>query len=179
MAQDDKKFSGYLKFSGPSVDEGEINVGKVGASLVALDKLFKKYTKTIAKDQDKNYEIKVKGLQKGSTEVHVIIEQIIPIAIPVVETGSLYLIAKAIGITEFGKQFFGTIAQQLVLKMFAKGNRLKEEEKFIQNQVVHVKLTNIDGKEKSIPLSEWKNYKLLYPESKGLVQIDPEETMTI
>ena len=158
MAQTNEKFSGYLKFSGPSVNEGEISVGKVGASLVALDKLFKKYTKNIAKDQDKNFEIKVKGLQKGSTEVQVIIEQIIPIAQPVVATGSLYLIAKAIGITEFGKQFFGTIAQQLVLKMFAKGKRLNEEKKFIQNQIIHVKLINIDGKEKAIPLSEWNNY---------------------
>lgn len=179
MTKSNEKFEAYIKFSGPSVNEGEINAGKIGASLVALDKLFKKYTKTIAKDHDKQFEIKIKGLQKGSTNVQVIIEQIIPIAQPLVEGTSWYLIAKAIGITEFGKQFFGTIAQQLVLKMFAKGKRLKEEKRFLEDQIVYIKLINIDGKEKCITLTDWENYKTLYPESKGLVQIDPEETMTI
>ena len=176
MDKQDEQFFGYIKFFGPSVDEGKINAGKVGKSLVALEKLFNKYSRDIYKlEKEQKIEIKVGGIRKNCTEVQIFFEQITPIAQPVAESMSALIIAKAIGVTEFGKQFLGTIGQQLALKIFSKGKRFQEGEPFIKNQQIFIKLTNKDKIEKIILLEDWEKYKKLYPYSGDLIQLEKGE----
>lgn len=176
MDKQGEQFFGYIKFFGPSVDEGKINAGKVGKSLVALEKLFNKYSRDIYKlEKERRIEIKVGGIRKNCTEVQIFFEQITPIAQPVAESMSALIIAKAIGATEFGKQFLGTIGQQLALKIFSKGKRFQEGEPFIKNQQIFIKLTNKDKIEKIILLEDWEKYKKLYPYSGDLIQLEKGE----
>jgi hypothetical protein len=173
-----QNFEAYLRFSGPGVDEGSIDVEQIGKSLTSLGKVFKQYKRKVAEiDSRVDFEIKVQGLQKGSTTVQIIVEQIM--ATPIDESASLYLFLRATGITEFGKQFFGTIANQLVLRWFAKGKRLKEEDPFLKENRVFIKLINIENEEKIVLLDDWNKYKLLYRDSKGLVQLGQDQKLTV
>lgn len=172
MSKQEKQFFGYIKFFGPSVDEGKINAGKVGRSLVALEKLFNKYSIDIYKiEKEQKIEIKVGGIIKNCTEVQIFFEQIEPVA----KSVSILLLAKTIGVTELGKQFFGTIGQQLALKIFSKGERFQEGNPFIENQQIFIRLTNKDKTEKIILLEDWEKYKKLYPYSGDLIQLEKGE----
>lgn len=71
MNQESEQFIGYLKFFGPSVDEGKIDIEKIGISLVSLNKLFKKYPK---KHAHENISLKLGNVQKNCTEVNVYLE---------------------------------------------------------------------------------------------------------
>ena len=145
MTQDKTQFIGYLKFSGPSVDEGRIDIEKIGNSLIALNKLFIKFAKA---DESKNISLKLGDIKKGSTEVNIFLEQVIPVVQPVVNTTALLMVAKSVGITEFGKQFFGTLGQQVALNIFSKGKKLEKTKEVFENGDIYVLTKNIQGEEK-------------------------------
>jgi len=123
MKKEADQFIGYLKFFGPSVEEGKIDIEKIGNSLIALNKLFKKYSQ---KEEVINVSLKLGKIKKNCTEVNIFLEQLAPIAKPVAGAAVALFIAKGIGIDELGKQFFGTIGQQIALKLFSKGEKLEK-----------------------------------------------------
>jgi len=142
MTKEVDQFIGYLKFFGPSVEEGRIDIEKIGNSLVALNKLFKKYSK---KEEAINVSLKLGNIKKKCTVVNIVLEQIVPIAKPVVGAMTVLLIAKSIGIDELGKQFFGTIGQQIALKLFSKGQKLEKQKDLFENDKNYVLVKNIEG----------------------------------
>lgn len=178
MEQGQTQFIGYLKFYGPSVDEGMIDIEKIGSSLIALNKMFKKYAKS---EESKNISLKLGNIKKGSTEVNIFFEQIIPIVQPVATTTSVLLIAKSIGITELGKQFFGTIGQQVALKLFSKGKKLDKQKYVTENGKIYVLVKNTEGEEKRFPKEIYDSQKEFSTPLKDLVQLEDntEEKMEV
>ncbi|OGH86414.1 MAG: hypothetical protein A2493_01195 [Candidatus Magasanikbacteria bacterium RIFOXYC12_FULL_33_11] len=165
----EEQFIGYLKFFGPSVEEGKIDIEKIGNSLIALNKLFKKYTKT---DESKKIELKLGGIKKNCTEVNIFFEQIVPVVQPIAKTASILLIAKSIGITELGKQFFGTIGQQLALKIFAKGKSIKKEKDLIEDGKIYVLLKNDLNEERKFLKEVYDSQKEFSTPLRDLIQLE-------
>lgn len=172
MAKDETQFIGYLKFYGSSVDEGKIDIEKIGNSLIALNKLFKKYAKP---EESKSISLKLGNIKKNCTEVNIFFEQIIPILQPVATTTTLLMgakIADYIGITEFGKQFFGTIGQQVALKIFSKGKKIDKQNDVIENGNIFVLIKNSEGEEKLFPKEIYDSQKEFSTPLKSLVQLE-------
>lgn len=142
--QESEQFIGYLKYYGPAVDEGKIDIEKIGTSLISLNKIFKKYSK---RNNFKDISLKLGKVQRNCTEVNIFFEQIIPVAQPVAETAAILLAAKTIGITELGKQFFRTIGQQIALKLFSKGKSVKQKRIIIRDGKIFVLLQNSEREE--------------------------------
>lgn len=180
MTGKQKNAHGYVKFLGEAVEEGKISPAKAGKSLIALERFFKNYVSDVYKlEKDQKLAIKLGGIRKSCTEVQIFFEQIVPVAAPVAVTTSLFLGAKAIGLTEFTKQFFGTLGKQLALRILSKGKRLKEGKRFVRGQTVFVPLTNVDGDRETVTAEDWENFKRLYPYIQGFVQLDKDETMKV
>lgn len=181
MKQDQTQFVGYLKFFGPSVEEGKIDIEKIGNSLIALNKLFKKYANP---EESKAISLKLGKIKKNCTEVNIFFEQIVPIIQPVATTAELLMVAKIIdyvGITEFGKQFFGTIGQQIALKLFSKGKKLEKQKDVIENGKLYVVVKNIEGDERKIIKEIYDSQKYFSVPLKDLIQLEDkkEEKMEV
>lgn len=181
MAQDETQFIGYLKFFGPSVEEGKIDIEKIGNSLIALNKLFKKYAKS---EEAKSISLKLGKVKKNCTEVNIFFEQIIPILKPVAETSTLLMVAKIadyIGITELGKQFFGTIGEQIALKLFSKGKKTEKQKEVVADGKVYVLLKNTDGEVRKFLKEIYDSQKEFAVPLKELIQLEnkKEEKMEI
>jgi hypothetical protein len=170
--QESEKFIGYLKFFGPSVNEGKIDIEKIGNSLIALNKLFKKYAK---KEESQEISLKLGKIKKNCTEVNIFFEQIVPIAEPVAKAAFYYSIAKGIGVTELGKQFFGTIGKQLALKLFAKGKKLKKEKDIVEDSKIYVLLKNADGETKKFLKQTYDSQKEFATPLKELIQLEDKK----
>ncbi|MFZ2193480.1 MAG: hypothetical protein WAV31_04525 [Candidatus Moraniibacteriota bacterium] len=168
---DENEFVGYLKFFGPSVDDGKIDIEKIGNSLIALNKIYRKYSK---QQKQNDLFLKLGKVQRNCTEVNVYLQQIATIAQPVVQTATWALIAKSSGIAEFGKQFFGTVGQQLALKIFSKGKNLEKKKEFAEDGNIFVLARNMDGDEK-IFLKEMYDTQKDYVCLSELVQLEKEK----
>jgi len=164
----EEQFIGYLKFFGPSVEEGKIDIEKIGNSLIALNKLFRKYSK----QKNNDISLKLGGVKKNCTEINVFMEQIVPVIQPVAETAPYILAAKYSGVTEFGKQFFGTIGNQLVLKLFSKGKKLDVVRCSMDDGVNRVLLRDTDGREQWFPKEIWDSQKDFSPALRDMIQLE-------
>lgn len=170
--QELKEFIGYLKFYGPAVDEGKIDIEKIGISLISLNKIFKKYSK---QKNFKNISLKLGKIQKKCTEVNIFFEQIVPIAQPVAETATVLLAAKTIGITEMGKQFFGTIGQQIALGLFSKGKAVKQKKVIVRDGKIFVLLQNSEKENKEFLKEIYDTQKDFSISLKDLIQLEKEK----
>ncbi len=173
----EEQFIGYLKFFGPSVEEGKIDIEKVGNSLVALNKLFKKYSK----QKNGGLSLKLGGIKKNCTEVNIFMEQIVPVIQPVAKVTTGLLIAKSIGLTELGKQFFGIVGQQLALKLFSKGKKIDAVRYSTESKIPSVLLKDAEGREQWFPKEIWDLQKDFSPALRDMIQLEAgrEEKMQI
>jgi hypothetical protein len=178
MDTDGKQFVGSLKFFGPSVEEGSIDIEKIGTSLVALNKLFKK---CVPQDYSNCVSIKLEGVRKNCTELNLIFEQIAPLAQPVATGTAILLACRSIGLDELGRQFFGTVGSQLALKLFSKGKELDEVKTLPVNGEVCVLLRNLDGEMKTVAKREYELLTETAPHLKDFVQLESgrEEEMKL
>lgn len=175
-----KEFQGYIKYFGPSTEDGSLDILKAGKSLLALDRFSKKYQKESLKlDKDKQYTLKISEVNNNCSELILTIKEVltsIPASFALVGLG-----LNQIGVAEFGKQFFGTLGQQLALKVFSKGKDISKEKDFIKNGEIFVELKNNQGENKSITAQEWENFKKLNTSLDGFVQLEKgkEEEMKV
>lgn len=175
MEQNQTQFIGYLKYFGPSVDEGKIDIEKIGNSLIALNKLYKKYNKS---EHLKTFSLKLGKITKNCTEVSIYLEQIVPIIQPVAITASLLMVAKIadyVGITELGKQFFGTIGQQIALKLFSKGKKINKQKDLVENGKLYVLLKNTEGEEEKFLKEIYDSEREYSNALKDLVQLEEKK----
>jgi len=176
------KFSGYIKFYGPFADDGSVDIAKAGKTLVALDKFLKKYQKEILKmKKEDQFVLKISAVNKNCSEMVIALAQTIQ-SVPV----SFAMIAFGLdkmGISEFGKQFFGTLGKQLALKTFSLGNPIKEQSREIDKaqNIPIVVLQNSNGDSKKFLLDDWEQSRLLSPYLAEIVQLEKgkEEKMKI
>jgi len=173
-------FKGYIKYFGPFTEDGSLDILKAGKSLLALDRFSKKYQKESLKlDKDSQYTLKISEVNKNCSEIIIIITEVLksnPVNFALVGLG-----LKAIGVAEFGKQFFGTLGQQLALKVFSKGKDISKEKDFIKNGEIFVELKNNQGEKKNITAQEWENFQKLNSSLDGFVQLEKgkEEEMKV
>lgn len=167
-----------MKYFGPAVDDGQIDIEKIGTSLIALNRIFRKFSK---KEAEKDFSLKLGKVQKNCTEVNVFLQQVTPIVQPAVTAGSILMIAKATGIQEFGKQFFGMLGQQIALELFAKGKSLIKKKEIAKNGQVFVALENSLREERLFPKEIYDNLYEYAPYIKDFVQLEEskEEKMKI
>lgn len=168
MNEEAEQFIGYLKYFGPAVEAGRIDVEKIGNSLIALNKLYKKYSR----QKSGNISLKLGGIKKNCTEIQIFLEQIVPIAQPVAEATTWMVAAKGVGITEFGKQFFGTLGQQLALKVFAQGEKLKMKKLYFENNEPYVMVVNHKEEEKGFPKTIYDNQREYSAPMRDFVQLE-------
>ncbi|MFC1637813.1 hypothetical protein ACFL2R_00170 [Patescibacteria group bacterium] len=168
----EEQFVGYLKFFGPEVDDGRIDIEKVGNSLIALNRIYKNFSKQHDK---KDLSLKLGGIKKNCTEINIHLEQIAAVVKPAVSTASWLMVAKSSGVMEFGKQFFGTIGQQLALKLFSKGGKIEKVKEFIEKDNVFVRVRNVNGEEKVFLKDDYDNQKEYSGALKNLVQLESEK----
>jgi hypothetical protein len=133
---------GYLKFFGPSVKEGRMNAEKAGSAMIALSKMFQKYQKSHNRN---DIELKLGDVRKNCTETIYFFEHIAPAVQTVAEPISIYVVAKAIGVTEFTKEFFSTLGKRAGLAIFSKGKPEVVKE-LIQDEKHCIKIKNPEGK---------------------------------
>lgn len=177
MDKEPEQFIGYLKFFGPSVEDGRIDIEKTGKSLIALSKLFKEST---GKEQE-NISLKLGKVNKNCTELQIFFEHLKPVLQPLTDAATWLIIAKGIGITEFGKQFFGTIGQQIALSLFSKGKKLEKQKDIIVDDKIYVLLKNKDGEKDKFPVEIYNSHKTFSAHLKDLIQLEKtkEEEMKI
>jgi len=178
---EEKDFVGYIKYFGPFLEDGSVDIAKAGRSLVALDKVFKKYQNEILKlDKNDQFILKISSVNKNCSELIFLLVNVatsLPGAIALTGLG-----LKAIGVDEFGKKFFGTLGEQFALKIFSKGKNITEEKRKInEHNAIVVVLGNYEGEKKIIPENHWENYKKLAPYISDVVQLErgKEEEMKI
>ncbi|MBU2580003.1 hypothetical protein KKF19_03570 [Patescibacteria group bacterium] len=175
-----EEFIGYIKYFGPFLEDGSVDIAKAGRSLVALDKVFKKYQKEVLKlDKNDQFVLKISSVNKNCSELIFLLVNAatsLPVNIALIGLG-----LKAIGVGEFGKKFFGTLGEQFALKIFSKGKNIIEGKRKINKGKIFVILKNHKGEEKTILEKYWENYKKLAPYISGIVQLEKgkEEEMKI
>lgn len=167
-----KQFVGYLKFSGPSVDEGKIDIEKIGNSLIALSKLYSKYSKQSGNEK---VSLKLGKVKKKCTEVNIYFDQIVSIMQPAAQTLPYLMAAKTIGVTELGKQFFGTIGQQWALKLFSKGQKVEKIKEIAKDGKIFVIVKNADGEEQFIPKEIYDNQYDYAAPLRDLIQLEEKK----
>ena len=88
---------------------------------------------------------------------------------------------KNFGIRDFFQKFMGTLGEQLALKVLAKGGRLVEEEKFIDDKKVKVRLRNANGKKSVVPEEAWNIYQKTNQSLNGFCNLEKgkEEEMKV
>lgn len=171
-SENTEQFIGYLKFFGPSVEEGRIDVEKIGTSLIALGKLYAKYSK---QSGDEKISLKLGKIKKNCTEVNIYFDQIVNVMQPAAQTLPYLLIAKGVGITELGKQFFGTIGQQWALKLFSRGQKVEKIKETVKNGKIFVIVKNVDGEEKFIPKEIYDNQNEYAAPLRDLIQLEEKK----
>lgn len=178
MNTEEKQFVGSLKFFGPSVDDGSIDIEKIGTSLVALNRLFKK---CVPQEDSSRVSLKLEGVRKNCTELNLIFEQIAPLAQPVAAGTGFLLVCKAIGLDELGRQFFGTVGNQLALKLFSKGKKLDELKTLPVNGEICVEIRNAEGETRTVTKREYDLLAETAPHLKDFIQLEPgrEESMKL
>lgn len=148
----------YVKFYGPLVEDGKIDLGQAGKTLISLNRWFKAYKKELLKTEE-NIVLRAGGIRKGSSEIQIFLEFLQTgygqAATVAVVAGSAF---KNLGVREFFQKFMGTLGEQLALKLFAKGGSLKEKNAFIDDGVEKVEVINERGAKKVIPKEDWIVY---------------------
>lgn len=175
-----KEFIGYIKYFGPLVDDGSVDISKAGRSLVALDKFFKKYQKEFLKiEKDNQYILKIASVNKNCSEI---IFGLVELAKSTPANFALVAFGlENLGVGEFGKKFFGVLGEQLALKILSKGKRMKNVKEFAEGNNHFVILENANGDSKKVSMEQWEIYKKLNPYLSGLIQLEKgkEEKMKI
>jgi len=168
-----EEISGYLTFKGPAVNEGKMGAEETGRALLALAKLFDNFIK-IQKREDlrKMIEFKVSEFKKGSTEIGVCLQELVPVVQPLAATGSALLIAETIGLRELGKSFFSTVGTQLGLKLFSGGKKLDEDSRKPENGAINVVVVNTQGEKRTVSQNDWEQYGPNQPYLRDLIQLD-------
>lgn len=169
---EEKDFIGYIKYFGPFLEDGSVDIAKAGRSLVALDKFFKKYQNDILNlKKDEQYVLKLSSVNKNCSELtFLLVEMAKSTPVNLALTG---LFLKGIGVDEFGKKFFGTLGEQFALKIFSKGKNIIEEKKKInEKNAIVVILKNYKNEQKIVPESQWENYKKLTPYVSEIIQLE-------
>jgi len=137
---DSEKFIGCIKFFGPSVEDGEMDIDKAGRALIALKQLSKNY---FQESKEESISLKLGGVKKNCTEIDIFMQLIQGLGTPAL----IYGIVKATGIQELGKGFFSTLGQEIALKIFSKGSEPKVvKEIFLKDNEPYVLLENSEGK---------------------------------
>lgn len=165
----EEKFSGYLKFFWPEVEDWEIDIAKVWDSLIWLSKFYKSYCKERGIQE---YQIKLKWLKKNCTEVDIVIQQIIPV---VKELGTYALVLKwmeKVWVTEFWKQFFWTLGNVFALKLLSLWKDLIEKKRYINKQEEYIELENIKWEKKIFKLNDYLDYQKYNQFSWRIVQLE-------
>lgn len=180
MENEDEIIEGYIKYFGPSTEDGTVDIGKAGKSLIALDKFLKRYQCVTSNEKDVQYSFKIKSVNKNCSELVISLIKTI-VGSNACNLVSVGLLLKCTGIDQFGKNFFGTLGNQLALKIFSKGDNLKKNKEFIEKNKHLVELENKEGEKKVLNAEEWENYKKLEPHLAGFVQLEKgkEEEMRV
>lgn len=171
--QELSKFRWFVKFYWPSNEDGSVDISKAWKSLLSLDRFFRKYQKENFKNEESDFIIKISGVNKNCSELLLdiveMVKNLAPIGTYAISAG--YILDK-VWVTEFGKQFFGTLGEQLALKLFAKGKEVKKEKEIIKEQIVFVQLANAQWDKKIVTKQEWENFMKLSPYLDGFAQLE-------
>lgn len=135
--------------------------------MVALGRMFHKYQNDIKEiPREDRKVLKIKAVNKNCTEI------LLHIADAAIQYKDVLIPATKFSLSAFGTMFFGTLGNQLALKLFSKGGRLKEVEKKISDGVPKVILRDIHGKIRMFSLEDWNNYQKLSYCLSDLVQLE-------
>lgn len=162
-----EKFIGCIKFFGPSVEDGEIDIEKAGRALLALKQLSKNYFED---SEDGHISLKLGKIKKNCTEIDIFMQLIQNLKTPAL----IYGIAKGIGIEELGKGFFNALGQKLALKIFSKGDEVKivKEIIFKENNEPYVLLENSAGKREEFKRKIYDSQKRDSLALKDMIQLE-------
>lgn len=164
---EDKDLTGYLKFIGPSVNDGQIDARKAGKALIALQKSFEIYQKEEKKKRDSKSKgkknkskelpltIKLGGVRKNCTELLFGIGTVSGVALVVNK------VLKDVGVYEFSKAWFKTMGEQMALRKFEKGTEAQVTKEYAKDGQVYVLIVNSDKELKKLPKNDWQYRRLL------------------
>lgn len=175
-----EEFKGYIKYFGPLTEDGSLDIAKAGKSMTSLDRFLKKYQHDVlGLDKEGQYILKISEINNNCSELIFIVTEVVkstPVDILFAGIG-----LNQLGVGEFGKQFFGTLGQQLALKIFSRGKSTKKNREFIDGDKVLIELINSDQEKKIVTLKAWENFIKLAPYLDGFVQLEKgkEEEMRI
>lgn len=176
--EENNEMIGYLKFFGPSVDDGKIDAKKAGKALIALQNAFEIFQEEerkkskAKKDENQKLVLRLGGVRKNCTEILYMIEPLLKGAEWLACALTANKILKEIGVYEFPKAWFKTMGEQMALKKFAKGEAVREKEKkVIENNVVVV-LENSQKETKEFSQEALNYQKLLEEQIYELAQLE-------
>ncbi len=167
----DNNVVGYLKFDGPTVSEGKMDASKAGSALLAVGRMFKKYC---------DY--------KGTTDVVIKLDCVkkkctwIQFCVGLTAGAvTLHQSLKAVGLDEFLKQYWGTIAQQIALRQFSAGQRITKTAEVIVDSQQCVMIRNVNGDERRFLRETFETRRLysLNIKELSLLEKGKEESMQL
>lgn len=161
----------FLKYFGPSVDKGQINIGDIAKSLQALEAIFDTYLREECNDEEKSLEIKLYEITDNCTGIEMIIDAAQQTAPHVSHLATIGAIGHFLSIKEFTKSFMQTLGEQVVLKLFGKGESVKVVEKVVQNNTPTVVVENHLGERSTFKMSTWENRQLYSRQLLDLTQL--------
>lgn len=138
--------SGYIKYEGPSVKDGTIEVKQLSEVILGFNAAFQKISLHDKKFKDLKTELRVK-IKKGSVELWFAIS-------------AIAYVADKVGFTELSRNFFAEVGSQLGLKLFSRNKPLKEKSLSKNAQRITIILVNEDGEEKEVSITTYEIYKL-------------------
>jgi hypothetical protein len=162
----------YLKFSGPMIDGGKIDLVQAGKTLTSLGKWFKKYNKDFVNSEQK-IVLRAGAIKEGSSEIQLFLDFLQTghgqVAVTTIVASSIF---KNLGVREFFQKFMGTLGEQLALKIFAKGKQPTERRKYVEKNKIFVELENSEGVLKNVPEEAWLIYKQTGPILNGFCNLE-------
>lgn len=132
----------YINLKGPMANDGRANIGKVGKALVSLDRWTRIYKRNYLKGKS-TFEIRVGGIDEGSTEIQIFFDTLSEIInSPVGNISAVGIFTQIPGVKDFLKAYGKILGEHVALKKLAKGKSLRESEPYVKDGKIYVKLSN-------------------------------------
>lgn len=149
----------YLNFTGPEIENGKIDLGQAGKTLVSLDRWFKKYRKDFIKSDDK-VVLRAGAIKEGSSEIQIFVDFLQSTQGQIMSySAATAAILRTPGIKDFLSGFGKTLGEQLALKLLSKGKSLHEKDRKIEDGKVKVIVENSENESMTVEDDDWLIYQ--------------------
>lgn len=151
-----------IRYVGEAVEDGTIEAEKLGKAVLGLNGAMKKYLSLRPEVRIQNPCLRV-SINKGSIEIALYVT-------------AASMIIGSIGLSEFGKAFFGELGRQLALKLFAKNEKIGIEGRpFIKKGKMYRKVFNAKGETREVEVESLDLFNSKYFDYDLAAVVEPLE----